>query len=161
MNFIIDAFNLGFKLASAARLLKRGDTELAIKEILFFLQGRCTARDRVIAVFDGQRGYYPGFSGFHPIEIKFSQAPQKADDIIRNFLRGCANAGSWTLVSSDHEIINTAVAMGAGVIKSENFIKSKPATTKKQTGHNTEYQQKYDAQNIDMEYWLKEFGKDK
>lgn len=161
MNYIIDAFNLGFKLPSAAQFLQMGDTERAIKTILHFLQNKFSAKEKIIAVFDGQKGFYPGFSGYHPIEIKFSKAPQKADDIIRNFLRNTENASAWTVISSDHEIINTARAMGAQFVKSEIFIKSQPAPAKQQYKKGSEYDQKFEADNIDMNYWLKQFGEDK
>lgn len=161
MNYMIDAFNLGFKLPSAVPFLRRGDTEQAIKIILRFLQNKFSTREKVVAVFDGQQGIFPGFSGFHPIEIKFSKAPQKADDIIRNFLRKTKNAGAWTVITSDHEIINTAKAMGANFMTSESFISMRLSPAKQQIKNKNEYEQKYNADHIDMDYWLKQFGKDK
>jgi len=159
MNYIIDGFNLGFKLPSAARRLKQGDTEKAIPIILAFIQSRyAAAGHKTIVVFDGQQGLYPQRLGYAHIQIKFSKAPQKADDIIRNFVRNLKEARHWTVVSSDLEIMNTARDMGAHIVKSEDFARS--SSVKKAEPASAEYRQKYDPEKIDMDYWLKQFGKD-
>jgi len=159
MNYIIDGYNLGYKIKSCIPLLKNGDTERAIPCILQSVAGRITAFDKkIIVVFDGRSGAFPRITSFSGIQVKFSKAPQKADDIIRNFLRKLKNPENWCSVSSDNEIIMTARAMGAQAEKSENFLSQQRKSSADRNRDSAEYKQKYQADNIDMNYWLKQFG---
>ncbi len=162
MNYIIDGYNLGFKIKTCAELLRKGDTERAIPLILNFISGRISSADKkVIVVFDGKPGVFPQLKGYSGIQIKFSKAPQKADDIIRSFLRKLKGPGNWCSVSSDNEIMTTAKAMGTRAIKAEEFLTQQKKSADNIEQEHTEYKQKYDADNIDMNYWLRQFGEDK
>jgi len=158
--YIIDGFNLGYKLSSVAPLLRRGDVNTAIQRIIDFVAGSLPDKAvSVLLVFDGQPTAYEHFRVPGKISLRFSRYPQKADDIIRNFLRRSTEAAGWTAVTSDREIINTARDMGAQSLSSEDFIsrrhKANSVTSKTEASA-----QKYDPSHVDVDYWLKQFGRD-
>ena len=153
MNYIIDGFNLGYKLPAAAERLKKGEIEIALPIILNFIRSVLPAGVKIIVVFDGKKGVFPAL--VHPpgIRVKFSHKPQTADDIIREFIRYEEAPKNWTVITSDNEIIYTARDMGAHVITSQQFAGRQ--NSKKTTAENP---QKYRPQNIDVEAWLKLFN---
>lgn len=157
LNYIIDGFNLGFKIPRVAQALRSGDVEEAIREIITFA-GRnvpLSAR-KIILVFDGQRGTYSYIATPPNMRLTFSRAPETADDLIRKHLRGLSSAGEWTVVTSDREIISTAKAAGASVIRSEDFAAK--ATQPAAPSSFDRADEKYNPRNVDIDFWLKQFG---
>ncbi len=156
-NYIIDGFNLGYKIPSVATVLRAGDVENAIHRIIQFVSRNVPLNaESVIIVFDGQRGVFSNITTSARIKIRFSRAPQKADDVIRSFLRNLSAAQNWTVVTSDREILNTARDMGAHVQRSENLAQKKSASNSTTTFEDT--REKYAPDNVDVEFWLKQFG---
>ena len=157
MNYIIDGYNLGFAIPAIAEQISRDDTDQAIRSLIRYIQGFFPGRSgRVILVFDGVAESRGNNYNSGPIEVRFSKKPQTADDIIRGFVRKIKNARHWTVVSSDHEIRNTARDMGAAVQSSAEFLNRQGSAKKQRMSR--EISQKYNPGTVDMEYWLKVFG---
>jgi predicted RNA-binding protein with PIN domain len=158
---IIDGYNLAHKHPQLSPWLKKGDTEKTIRLLINWLLQIPNAKSRqIILALDGKRGFFNEHNYSANIKLIFSQKPQTADDIIRNFIRNANNPSEITVVSSDNEIIYTAQDHGAKSIKSEIFIREqnkKPAAQKSSSTPNSE---KYNPENIDVDYWLKQFGDD-
>jgi predicted RNA-binding protein with PIN domain len=155
MNYIIDGYNLGFKISTIEPVLKRGQTDLAIKQISQYVKNKLsTQRGRVIIVFDGRDFHGKAISQLAGIKLIFSRKPQTADDIIRKFIRETTQVENWTVVSSDNEIRFTAQDHGAKVLKSSEFTGKSFSKGKrgKPIPNN-----KTNPENVDIEYWQKLF----
>ena len=159
---IIDGYNLAHKHPEISLWLKKGDTEKTIRLLISWIQnGPGRQNVNIILVLDGKRGHSNQQNYSSNIKLIFSTKPQTADDIIRNFIRNAANPSNWTVVSSDNEIIYTSQDHGAQTIKSETFLSQysgKPKSKNKESNGSSE---KYNPENIDVDYWLKQFGDDK
>ena len=155
-NYIIDGYNLGYKIPSISKWITTGETERAIQLIKNYINKLGRQANQIILVFDGLKESHGGDSKQGILQIKFSRKPQTADDIIRQFIRSQKNASHWIVVSSDSEIRFTAEDMGAKAISSEIFIASlRPNRNRSQTKINKE---KYQPENIDINYWLDQFN---
>ncbi len=160
--FIIDGYNLAHKHPEISTWLKKGDTDKTIRLMInWLLQLSAMRKSQIILVLDGKEGFFKEQNYSSAIKLIFSQKPQTADDIIRDYVRNAANPAELTIVSSDNEILFTAKDHGARTIKSEDFISKyviKKSSKKIRSPKNSE---KYNPENVDMEYWLKQFGDDK
>ena len=155
LNYLIDGYNLGFKDSLIAGLLKKGQTDRAIDLIVRRVRQGVFKAERILVVFDGQKFVMNNISSYAGVEVVSSRKPQSADDIIRQKLRNLTDASNWVVVSSDHEILNTARAMGARFMRSEEFLK---ATAQKQGGSgNAHSSEKYNPTNVNVDYWLEQF----
>ncbi len=159
---LVDGYNLAHKHPEISLWLKKGDTEKTIQLLISWLQsGPGRKHSKIILVFDGKRGNFNRQHYSSNIKLIFSKKPQTADDIIRDFIRNAENPSDWTVVSSDNEIIYTSQDHGAHTIKSETFLDQysrNPKSKNKRPNNSTE---KYNPENIDVDYWLKQFGDDK
>ena len=155
MNYIIDGFNLAFKIPNIAQNLIKGQTGLAIKQLTHFVQNKIkNSKSKIIIVFDGRGPHGQTQTQASGIELIFSHKPQTADDIIRDFIRQTDKIGNWSVVSSDNEIIFTAQDHGAKVIKSDEFLKKELVSWKNK---NQVRDNKTNPENVDVEYWRKLF----
>ncbi len=156
-NYIIDGYNLGFKIPSIAKWIKNGKTAYAIQLIKnFIINNLVQTSNQVILVFDGKSEIIGNDSKQGKLYVKFSKKPQTADDIIRQSIRSQKNPSQWIVVTSDSEIRFTAEDMGAVVMTSENLIGSiKQNRSKSQIQCHRE---KYQPENIDVNYWLDQFN---
>ncbi len=152
MNYIIDGFNVAFKDAKTANLIRGGNTDAAISGTVALVRRILkNNKGKIVVVFDGKEGQQaPRFPG---LTVRFSKAPQKADDIIRAFVRKTKNINRWTVVSSDNEIRFSAQDHGAATLNAAEFLAMKKTTI----DPSAEEVKKYEARNIDTEYWLKLF----
>ena len=159
-NYLIDGYNLGHKIPEVVRLLQKKDFYAAIERIIHIVQMRINIRrNRVILVFDGKKGIFDYPRSASTVEVLFSRKPQEADDIIREILRKQTDTSHWTVISSDNEILKTARDLGANFIRSEAFYAS--SKTSGQQDLPKESKQKYNPDNVDVNYWMKLFGNDK
>ncbi|KAA3614108.1 MAG: hypothetical protein D8M58_18105 [Calditrichaeota bacterium] len=154
MNYIIDGFNLGFKIDHIAQNIKKGQTDLAIKQIIRFVLSKIKSPGKKIIVFDGREQSGQSHQQMAGIKLIFSRKPQTADDIIRDFIRKTKNIENWFVVSSDNEIIFTAQDLGAKAIKSDQFLKQSAAAKKNKTHIQDK---KSNPENVDVDYWKKLF----
>ena len=158
---IIDGYNLAHKHPEISLWLKKGDTERTIHLLINWLQhGPGRKYTNIILVLDGKRGHSNQQNFSSNIKLIFSEKPQTADDIIRNFIRNATNPSDWTVVSSDNEIIYTSQDHGAHTIKSETFIAQFSVNPKSKDKRSNGSTEKYNPENIDVDYWLKQFGDD-
>jgi predicted RNA-binding protein with PIN domain len=155
LNYIIDGFNLAFKITNIAPKLRKGQIDLAIKQLTQFVKSRIkNSKSKIIIVFDGRDNHGQSVTQLAGIKLLFSRKPQTADDIIRDFIRKTQNIEKWYVVSSDNEIIFTAQDHGAKAMKSDDFLKQ-TFTAKK--NKNPISHEKSNPENIDVEYWRKLF----
>lgn len=158
MNYIVDGYNLAFKIEQSSQNIKDGQTALVIKQVVHFVKsGIKDQRSKTIIVFDGKETNQPSKTSYFGVTLLFSKKPQTADDIIRNFIRNTKNIDKWTVVSSDNEILFTAQDLGAHTLKATDFIRmrNKLLQGKQKLSGNFN---KQNPQNIDVEYWRKLFN---
>ena len=160
MNYIIDGFNLAFIIKSISTVLKQGNTEKAIKQLIHFVRSATShKKGKIIIVFDGQDDIQPKQIMQGPIEILFSKKPQTADDIIRNLIRKTIDKDKWTVVSSDTEIIFTARDHGVRTMKSGTFKNMKNKSSAKDSSK--PIIEKTNPDNVDVDYWQRIFNSGK
>jgi len=161
MNYIIDGYNLAYNITDIASLLKKGNPEAAVRQLIRILNTTIKNNTaKIILVLDGNPFASEKINSAGRIKILFSKKPQIADDIIRDFVRKTKNIDRWTVVSSDSEILFTAIDHGAKTIKSADFLKK---TDKPDKPEETDIDLKSNPQNIDIDYWKDIFnsGNDK
>jgi hypothetical protein len=156
MNYIIDGYNLAFKIKSIHNQILGGNTGKAIVLLIQFVKQQLHSKaEKIILALDGEKSS-ANKSNLSGIELWFSNKPQTADQLIQAFVRKLKNPRNWTVVSSDNEIIFTARDHGVNVLKSENFVNQKTAASVK-----NKFSQKENPQNIDLDYWLNTFNSNK
>lgn len=160
MNYIIDGYNLGFSDDQITSWIQRGDSDRAIQMIIQKIKSLIPQNSKAILVLDGKRGYFDSQYGASQIRVIFSKKPETADDIIRRIIRHESNPQLWSVISSDHEIQNTARDMGARVINSAEFLKSGGKKTKTDV-YEKEPDMKFNPDREDLDYWLRQFKGDK
>ncbi|MEJ2544762.1 MAG: NYN domain-containing protein, partial [Calditrichaceae bacterium] len=149
-------YNLGYKLSSVSKWIHSGDTDRAIQLIKNYVNQLLPLANQVILVFDGTSEGNQNKAKYGKLHVIFSQKPQTADDIIRQFIRSQKNASQWIVISSDSEIRFTAEDMGAKTLTSEKLIASlklKPHNSQPKAN-----KEKYHPENIDVNYWLNKFN---
>jgi len=157
--YLIDGYNVGFKLPEIAELIKAGRTDEAVQRITTRIQNFLRGKgEKAWIVFDGVKS-----STTHPhsaahIKVEFSRKPETADDYIRSFVRNHTKLQNCIVVSSDNEIRYTALDHGARALKSEEFVKL--LKTGSQSPKQSQNSQKYNPQNIDLDYWMEQFRSD-
>ncbi len=157
--YVIDGYNLAHKIPEVARFLKKKDFYSAIDRLVHIVQSRLNVRrNRVIIVFDGKKGVFAYPHNTYAVEIRFSRKPQEADDVIRELLRHQSDTSNWIVISSDNEILKTARDLGAHFIRSESFYQTSDVSKHHDAARETK--EKYNPQNIDLDYWLTVFGSD-
>lgn len=119
MPYMIDGHNLIPKLGLR---LDSPDDEM---ELVAILQEFARLNRREVEVyFDGAPAGQAGTRSLGTIRAHFVPLGQTADSVMRARLRSMGKtAKNWTVVSSDHEIQNTAHAVHAESISSEAFVK--------------------------------------
>lgn len=119
MPYMIDGHNLIPKLGLR---LDSPDDEM---ELAAILQEFARLHRREVEVyFDGAPAGHAGTRSLGTVRAHFIPLGQTADAAMRSRLRKMGKtAKNWTVVSSDHEIQNTARAVHAEIISSEAFVK--------------------------------------
>jgi len=136
MPYLIDGHNLIPKLGLR---LDSPDDEM---ELVAILQEFARLNRREVEVyFDGAPAGHSGTRSLGTVRAHFISLNQTADSAMRARLHKMGkSAKNWTVVSSDHEIQNTARAVHAEFISAEAFVKllrqardsvSKPTQDKK------------------------------
>ena len=148
MPFIIDGHNLIPNISGLS--LDQPDDELALLELLavYFK----AERKEAIVYFDKaapgrEQDLKRGFVNAH-----FTRPPLNADKAIRNAVNGLGKtAANFTVISSDHEVMDNARRKGARVISSAEFAKILTSDS-----HNKKGRKEAPSDNVD--YWLNVFG---
>lgn len=157
--YIIDGYNLIFKDPLASQLMRDGKYDQAIETTIRKIEANLNqTAEQIIIVLDGNKDPQRHILTGPKTRIIYSKKPRIADDVIRDHIRKTNNPQQWIVVSSDHEIINTAKDMGAQSVKSEYLQKSNLKKSKKSSGKSTHI--KYNPGVVDVDYWLKQFNRD-
>jgi len=119
MPYMIDGHNLIPKLGLR---LDSPDDEM---ELAAILQEFARLNRREVEVyFDGAPAGQAGARSLGTVRAHFVPLGQTADSAMRARLRRMGKtAKNWTVVSSDHEIQNTARAVHAEIVSAEEFVK--------------------------------------
>lgn len=155
MKYIIDGYNMIRKIgalrAHDAQSLEKGRQALIMKLSGFRLQSKAD----ITVVFDGQRSSLTSQSG---ITVRFSNLPNKADEMIKKMVDQNKKAQEITVVSSDNEILKFAKGCGCKTERSEDFYKkiaqSQTAGPVKELGEKNDPQ----LSSKEIEEWKKLFN---
>jgi len=151
MSYLIDGHNLIPKLGLR---LDSIDDEM---ELISVLQEFCRLQRRIAEVyFDGAPAGQARTQKFGMVTAHFVRLGTTADNAIKARLEKLGHAArNWTVVSSDHEVQNSAKGAHANFTSSDSF-----AGQLKQTGKSapkTKTEQNLSAEEVDE--WLKFFNK--
>lgn len=120
MRYLIDGHNLIAQLPDINIEDDHDEAELVIK-----LRGFCVrTRKQVTVVFDGglPGGFSPTLSN-STVTVKFASAERMtADQVLLGMIRKLKNPKGYTLVSSDQEILDAALAVGMPILRIPQFI---------------------------------------
>jgi predicted RNA-binding protein with PIN domain len=155
MKYIIDGYNMIRKIdalrAHDAKSLEKGRQALIQKLSRF----RIGSKAEITVVFDGQKSSLTSQSG---ITIRFSNLPNKADEMIKKLVDQNKKAQETTVVSSDREVMVYAKGCGCKTQRSEDFYKKIDQT--KTAGIIKDLEEKHDPQlsSKDIGEWMKIFN---
>lgn len=129
MNYLIDGHNLIGYLPDI-RLDDPNDEALLVQKLSSFV---ARTRQRCIVVFD--HGLPGGKSRMSTrgVQVVFASHETNADQVLRNRITNARNPKEWTVVSSDHDVINTARRCKMQTLRSVEFaalIERPPAPVK-------------------------------
>jgi predicted RNA-binding protein with PIN domain len=150
MPYLIDGHNL----IGAFPGLNLADPEDE-RKLLGILEeyGRFSRRKLVVYFDCGQTGMGPLSTSGRMVQAHFVPSPRKADDAIRDFLRGRKDARHFTVVSSDSEICVHARRAGAKVFSSKEFAREVQRTLR------IHPKEKPPEEPEDIDHWLHLFEK--
>ncbi len=153
MPYLIDGHNLIHYLNDIQLDDPHDEAKLVIK-----LRGFCAVnRKKVIVVFDhGLPGGYSQLSTPSVMVIFASAERTNADRIIRERINTIRDIKGWTVVSSDHEVLDSASAVGMRGMKCIDFaeILTRPKPEKPHQGANPNVM----VSPQEVEEWLDLFG---
>ena len=121
---LVDGYNLILRSPSLKPGPDRTLREARDKLVNLLSWAVGTGDARFLVVFDGsdQRGEDEGDAR---VEVRFSRAPQKADDLIRTLVEDRVDrVDRLTVVTSDLEVARHARAMGAEIALADLFLSS-------------------------------------
>ena len=120
MPLLIDGHNVIAQMSSIRLDDPNDEAELVIR----LRQYAASIQKRMHVVFDG--GIPGGTSPLTTSQVKvyFAAADSSADNVLRMIIRKATNSQSWTVVSSDHAIVDYAKRRGMGFWRSERFAQS-------------------------------------
>lgn len=155
MPYLIDGHNLIPKLG--LRLDEPNDEEELIRLLQDFARVK---RQQVEAYFDGAPAGQAGTRKFGSIRAHFVRQGQTADSAIRKRLESMGkSAKNWVVVSSDHEVQNSAKIHQAQFIRAEEFVKQMRAAFASMNTASNSGEPKISSKEVDE--WMKLFNKDK
>ena len=172
MRLLIDGYNLMFESTSVERSLDGKNALRAARGRLLHLLVDLideSMRDQTMIVFDAKKAP-PGLPDryeFYGIQIIFARDWDSADDMIQTEIRRHSAPKTLTVVSSDHAIQRRALARGAKVIDSDDWLERELENRARVARHGpnspeTNADRDFEAKNrelsdVEMEKWLKEF----
>ena len=121
MPFLIDGHNV----IAAMPDIELTDPHDEAKLVLKLRSWSARTHRQATIVFDGglPGGYSRSLSS-GGLEVVFAaRSHTNADNVIKERLRHLPDASNWTVVSSDHEVLNAAQRAGARTLKAQAFVK--------------------------------------
>ena len=151
MPILIDGHNLVGRLSSLS--LEDADDEEMLVRLLQPYQAR--SGKAVTIVFDsGADQTSPGSRRLGGIEAVFAPRGSSADAVIARRVRQSPNPNSWLVVTSDHELADTVIRLGARVQSADDLAGQVEAGGEEPPDWREE-----PPSPQDVESWLALFGK--
>ena len=173
MRLLIDGYNLMFESTSVERRLDGKNALRAARGRLLHLLVDLieeAMRDRTMIVFDAKKAP-PGLPDryeYQGIQIVFARDWDSADELIQTEIRRHSAPKNLTVVSSDHAIHRKALARGATVIDSDQWLdlqmdnRANRASLEANSAESIDTQESKsknrELTDEEKERWLKEFG---
>ena len=155
MPYLIDGHNLIPKLG--LRLDEPNDEEELIRLLQDFARVK---RQQVEVYFDGAPAGQAGTRKFGSIRAHFVRQGQSADSAIRKRLESMGkSAKNWVVVSSDHEVQNSAKVYQAQFIRAEEFVKQMRAAFSSMSAASNSGEPTISSKEV--EEWMKLFNSNK
>ena len=155
MSYLIDGHNLIPKLG--LRLDEPNDEEELIRLLQDFARVK---RQQVEVYFDGAPAGQAGTRRFGSIRAHFVRQGQSADSAIRKRLESMGkSAKNWVVVSSDHEVQNSAKVHQAQFIRAEEFVKQMRAAFSSMSAASNSGEPTISSKEV--EEWMKLFNSNK
>ena len=155
MPYLIDGHNLIPKLG--LRLDEPNDEEELIRLLQDFARVK---RQQVEVYFDGAPAGQAGARKFGSIRAHFVRQGQSADSAIRKRLESMGkSAKNWVVVSSDHEVQNSAKVHQAQFIRAEEFVKQMRAAFSSMSAASNSGEPTISSKEV--EEWMKLFNSNK
>jgi uncharacterized protein len=157
MWILVDGYNVLFALGMVPAEVKRGDLQKARLALLNLLaDGLGENAKRCTVVFDATKSppKTPGDMTFRGIEVRFTKRREEADDLLTYLIKQCSAPKQLTVISSDHQLVDSAKRRKATSVKAERFLEwlehqKEPTTTPAAPSA---------VSPEDREGWLAEFG---
>ena len=173
MRLLINGYNLMFESTSVERGLDGKNALRAARGRLLHLLVDLieeSIRDRTMIVFDAKKAPkgLPDKYEYYGIQIVFARDWDTADELIQSEICRHSAPKTLTVVSSDHAIHRKALARGATVIDSDEWLDQELASrarrarqvangTKAIADHESESKNRM-LSDEEQKKWLKEFG---
>jgi len=172
MRLLIDGYNLMFESTSIERGLDGKNALRAARGRLLHLLVDLieeSMRDKTMIVFDAKKAPLglPDKYLHHGIQIVFARDWNSADELIQTEIRRHSAPKTLTVVSSDHAIHRKALARGAKVIDSDEWLDRELENRARiaRDGPNSQSLADIESESKNRELseeekkkWLKEFG---
>lgn len=173
MRLLIDGYNLMFESTSVERGMDGKNALRAARGRLLHLLVDLideSMRDKTMIVFDAKKAPLglPDKYVHHGIQIVFARDWDSADELIQTEIRRHSAPKTLTVVSSDHAIHRKALARGAKVIDSDEWLDREMenrARISRQGPESPESIAQMESESKNRELseeekkkWLKEFG---
>ncbi|RMG66190.1 MAG: hypothetical protein D6715_07475 [Calditrichaeota bacterium] len=158
--YLIDGYNLlyatGLPRAGAAPL-----EDLRERLCVQLQQFARAGHHRVTVVFDGQGKGIQLNRSYRNVKVLFSPTHREADEVIQHQIRRCGDPRQLVVVSSDQDILHTARAHGATIVRSEAFARTLFAGQASPLKDLPEQEEKHkDDPTLspeELQYWLRQF----
>ncbi len=173
MRLLIDGYNLMFESTSIDRGLDGKNALRAARGRMLHLLVDLieeSIRDQTMIVFDAKKAP-PGLPDkyeYHGIQIVFARDWDSADELIQTEIRRHSAPKNLTVVSSDHAIHRKALARGATVIDSDQWLDRELVNRARRARRGVDSPEavedhEFEAKNQvltekEKQKWLKEFG---
>ncbi len=159
---VIDGYNLlhaDMALKTLARKDLQKARDLLLERITRYLEHR---QMQVTLVFDGTGGITDAESVLPgKLQVVYSPSRQTADQFIVDAVAKSNNPQSFIVVTSDRADIGRAVAsLGASVLSSPEFLDRLTTSRKAPQPAKRRRAEKPNPEDIDVDYWMKQFGVD-
>ncbi|WP_165778870.1 NYN domain-containing protein [Leptospira perolatii] len=165
MHLVVDGFNLIYKFPELEEYMYANRLRDARVGLLRILESySAVAKNPAIHVFfDGkkEKGSEVRSDSYGQIQVYFSQ-DQKADDLIKEYIKYSPRPSNLFVISSDQEIMVFAKRLGAKSILSEDFAaKITEALAKQNQPKSEEKDTDRKLSPTEIQYWKEFFKKGK
>ena len=149
--YLVDGYNVIHLIPDLKRLVGY-DLEKArhglLQRMAAFMAGR---KGSMTVVFDGDGPHVHQSASFHKIKVIFSNAPEKADPLIKRMIDKQERNRLLTVISSDQSIYRYARLSGVNALTSHEFLQNISTPSQKASSGATHIETKYERPMSDDE----------